>query len=95
MPNVKPIVSSFHEIANTPDVSLTVDRGYAIDNILQVQFYILNNKYILMLMKITRLPSRNIWNHLSTCYGKIPIYAATLRPIVWKLSTVVVLSIAR
>lgn len=40
MPNQKPIVNSFYEIANTPGVSLTVNRGFGIDNILQVPFYL-------------------------------------------------------
>ena len=34
-PNQKPIVNSFDQIADTPGVSLTVDRGFGIDVILQ------------------------------------------------------------
>ncbi len=36
-PNQKPIVNSFYEIADTPGVRLTVDRGFAIDSILMLQ----------------------------------------------------------
>ena len=35
-PNQKPIVNSFYEIADTPGVKLTADRGLALDVILQV-----------------------------------------------------------
>ncbi len=36
-PNQKPIVNSFFEIADKPDVSLAVDREKALDRILQVK----------------------------------------------------------
>lgn len=36
-PNQNAIVNSFEEIADTPGVRLTVDKGYAIDSILTLQ----------------------------------------------------------
>ena len=35
-PNQKSLVNSFFEVADTPGVTLTLDRGYAVDIILQV-----------------------------------------------------------
>ena len=35
-PNQKPLVNSFFEIADTPGVTLTLDRDYALDQMLQV-----------------------------------------------------------
>lgn len=35
-PHQKPIVNSFFEIADTAGVSLTIDRGYAMDKMMQV-----------------------------------------------------------
>ncbi len=43
-PNQRPIVNSFYEIANTPGVRITVDKGFAMDNVLkQVEYLILLN----------------------------------------------------
>ena len=37
-PNQKAIISSFFEIADTPDLSLTVDKGYGVDQAIKVPF---------------------------------------------------------
>lgn len=37
-PNQKPIEDTVHELANTPDVSLMVDKGFGIDFILKVGY---------------------------------------------------------
>ena len=34
--NQKPLVNSFFEVADKPGVTLTLDRGYAVDILLQV-----------------------------------------------------------
>ena len=40
-PNQKPLVNSFFEISDTPGVSLAVEKGYAIDNILKASAVIM------------------------------------------------------
>ena len=35
-PNEKPLVNSFFDIADTPGVSLTIDKGFAVDKMIQV-----------------------------------------------------------
>ena len=42
-PNQKPIVNSFFEIADSPGVSLTIDKGFALDVLLQVRWCLVFN----------------------------------------------------
>ena len=43
-PNQRPIVNSFFEIADNPGVSLTIDRGFALDIMLQVMLQLISLK---------------------------------------------------
>ena len=45
-PNQKPLVNSFFEIADTPGVSLAIEKGYAIDNILKASAVIMMFRFL-------------------------------------------------